>query len=107
MPAANFRLTQILSAGASNTWLSLNYDQYQHNGLLKHLSDTGPKGANNAMDNTATFTYDGLGRLRGVEGQQGLPPTSPGLRSQGWLAWLTRLGAFSRYSRSCKRWRTQ
>ncbi|MBI1966936.1 MAG: hypothetical protein HYS40_03005, partial [Gemmatimonadetes bacterium] len=70
MPAANFRLTQILSAGASNTWLSLNYDQYQHNGLLKHLSDTGPKGANNAMDNTATFTYDGLGRLRGVEGPQ-------------------------------------
>jgi RHS repeat-associated protein len=64
----NFRLNSITTKKGSTTLLSYSYSSYTATGLLRQLNDLGPQGTGNVMNNTATFTYDGLGRLTQVSG---------------------------------------
>ena len=63
----NFRLASLTtrqSAGAA--LLNLSYAAYTPTGLLTRLSDL--RDTSGALSNTATFAYDGIGRLIGVTG---------------------------------------
>jgi len=42
---------------------TFSYAGYSATGLLQELDDLGPKGWGNVLDNSASYTYDGLGRL--------------------------------------------
>lgn len=66
----NYRLSTMVAQQQGNptAHLNLNYADYWANGLLKTLTDNGPKGTNNVLDNSAAFGYDGLGRLKLVTG---------------------------------------
>jgi RHS repeat-associated protein len=61
------RLSQIETRFGSQTPVTLfryGYTGYDARGRLTQLSDTSPnKGAGNALDTSATYTYDALGRL--------------------------------------------
>lgn len=59
----NYRLASIDTKRGADKWLDFRYTAYSPQGLLTQLTDSGPKGAGNDMDNSAAFTYDGLGRL--------------------------------------------
>jgi YD repeat-containing protein len=65
----NFRLGVI----SSLTGLALFYGNYQANGLLTRIFDA--SGSPDPLSNTATYTYDGLGRLTGVNGNVAMNST--------------------------------
>lgn len=64
----NFRLASIEATRSKTRLLSYAYTSYLPTGRLQQLTDKGALGASNSLDNTATFSYDGLGRLTGVDG---------------------------------------
>ncbi|MBI3783779.1 MAG: hypothetical protein HY270_10270, partial [Deltaproteobacteria bacterium] len=61
-PEKNFHLRHISAGGTSADLFEDEYDQYQKNGLLKHVTDQ-LSGTSSPMGDTAPYTYDGLGRL--------------------------------------------
>jgi len=64
----NFRLQSVEVMRGTTPRLVYEYADYWANGPLRQLNDWGPKGTNDVLDNTATFTYDGMGRLTGAVG---------------------------------------
>ena len=68
--SAGYRLARIATSAGSALRLSYGYASYSPLGRLRQLTDDGPKGAGNIMDASATFTYDGLGRLAQAAGPQ-------------------------------------
>ena len=65
----NFRLASIAISGRSGaTLLNYGYRDYFPSGLLAQLDDFTPGSWLGPLDNSASFAYDGLGRMRGVEG---------------------------------------
>jgi RHS repeat-associated protein len=66
--AGNFRLAAIDTAKGHTPLLSYAYTAYLPTGMLSALVDAGPKGVTNSLDNTATVSYDALGRIAGVTG---------------------------------------
>jgi len=64
----SFRLTTLQTVRGRLPLLSYSYARYSATGLLTQLNDVGPKGTSGILDNTASFTYDGLGRLTGASG---------------------------------------
>jgi YD repeat-containing protein len=70
----NFRLASILTKqGTSTTHLSLSYASYLPTGLLTRLDDL--RDGSGQLSNSASFGYDGLGRLMSVTGNQYLNTT--------------------------------
>jgi RHS repeat-associated protein len=63
----NFRLASLTTRQSSGTaLLNLSYAAYTPTGLLTRIADL--RDASSVLSNTATFTYDGLGRLSAVTG---------------------------------------
>ncbi len=63
----NFRLASLTTRQpAGTTLLNLSYAAYTPTGLLTRISDL--RDTSSVLSNTATFTYDGLGRLSAVTG---------------------------------------
>ncbi|MFN8627352.1 MAG: hypothetical protein U0587_15380 [Candidatus Binatia bacterium] len=61
----NFRLASISTTQGSNIHLNLSYASYNKTGLLTQLTDL--RNGSGDLSNTATYTYDGLGRLTQVK----------------------------------------
>jgi RHS repeat-associated protein len=79
--AHNFRLKEIKAAklaGSAGPLMDYRYPTYTANGLLARLEDAGPKGPmpQQALDNTADMTYDGLGRLLSYSGPNAPSPNT-------------------------------
>ena len=65
-----YRPVYLLTQGPEQTYLLYFYMSYSPTGLLTRRTDYSPYGAGGAMDDSATFTYDGLGRLIRANGPQ-------------------------------------
>lgn len=65
--SSNYRLSVLQTNTGISPRLSYAYTSYTPNGLLKQLTDNGPT-PNSGMNNSATYEYDGLGRLTNVNG---------------------------------------
>ncbi|MFN8624618.1 MAG: RHS repeat-associated core domain-containing protein [Candidatus Binatia bacterium] len=70
----NFRLASITTTQGSNTYLNLSYAAYLPTGLLRTLTDVHDSSGD--LSNSATFTYDGLGRLTQASGVNLPPPNT-------------------------------
>jgi RHS repeat-associated protein len=64
----NYRLSLLATNAGSALRLSYSYAGYLPTGRISQLVDNGPKGTGGIMDNSATFSYDGLGRLSQASG---------------------------------------
>jgi RHS repeat-associated protein len=62
----NFRLSTLRTTQGANTHLNLSYASYNASGLLTQLNDL--RDSSGVLSNTATYTYDGLGRLTQASG---------------------------------------
>ncbi|MEO8601475.1 MAG: toxin TcdB middle/N-terminal domain-containing protein [bacterium] len=60
-PATQHRLSALRSVGPTGALLDLTYPQYTPRGLLRVVADQ--RNPNGSLTDSATYTYDGLGRL--------------------------------------------
>lgn len=68
--ATNYRLSLLATHAGSALRLSYAYQSYLPTGRISQITDNGPKGSGSVMDNSATFSYDGIGRLSQASGPQ-------------------------------------